>query len=72
MELKKQVEDIQEKQVPRTPPEVLEEHNKATSEAIARISKGEKLCTKEMEVISTMWEALLEDETVEKINEDAR
>ena len=31
------------RQTPSTPPEVLEEHNKTTSEAIERIRKGEKL-----------------------------
>ena len=48
MELKKQVEEIQSRKVPSTPPEVLEERNKAMSEAIAKICDQEKLCTKEI------------------------
>ena len=67
---RKQVEKLQMKKVPSTPPKVLEERSKAASEAVVRISKGEKLCTEEIEAIFAMWEALLEDETMEKINRD--
>ena len=71
VELKKQVEELQEKHVLRTPPEVLEERSKATSEAVVRIRKGEKICTETVEAIFAMWESLLEDDIVEKIREDA-
>ena len=54
-----------------TPPEVLEEHNKVASQAVARIHQGEKLCTEVVELISVMWKSILEDETVENIKEDA-
>ena len=71
VELKKQVEELQEKHVPSTPLEVLEEWIKVVTKAIARIRKGEKLCTEVVESISAMWESLLEDETREKIKENA-
>ena len=51
---------------------MLEEHKKTTFEAVERIRQGEKLCTEAVEAFSAMWELLLEDETVEKINEDAQ
>ena len=37
LELKKQVEEFQSRQVPSTPPEVLEECNKVASEDVAKI-----------------------------------
>ena len=70
--LKKQVEELQARQVPSTPPEVLEERNKAASEAIVKICEGEKLCTKVVEFVSTIWEELLEDVIGEKIKADAQ
>ena len=63
VELKKQVEELQARKVPSTPPEVLEERRRAASEDARNITKGETLCIKELETISTIWEALLEDET---------
>ena len=41
-------------------------------EVVARIRKGEKLCTKAVEFIPMMREVLLEDETREKIKESGR
>ena len=64
VELKKQVEELREKKVPITPPVVLEEHIKAMAEAMERITQGETIYTVEVEVISSIWEAILEDETV--------
>ena len=57
--------------IPRTPPEVLEECRKTTSEAVKRIKQGEKLFTEVVEAISTMWEFIIEDEAMDKIKEDA-
>ena len=72
VELKKQVEDLQEKDILSTPPKVLEERSKVVLEAEERIRQGETICTKEVEAISAMWEAFLEDETREKIKENAQ
>ena len=72
MELKKQVEELQENQVPSTPPEVLEERRRAASEAARKISEGETLCAKVVEVVSMIWEAILEDATVEMIRASMR
>ena len=71
VELKKQVEELESKHVPSTTHEVLEEQSKATFEAVARISKGEKLYTKTVEAISAISKGILEDETREKIKENA-
>ena len=70
VELKKQVEELHEKKVPSTPSKVLEERSKASSEAVARIRKGEKLSTEAIEVVSMKWEALLEDKSREKVKEN--
>ena len=70
--LRRYVEELKAWQMPSTPLEVLEEQNKTTSEVVERIRQGEKLCTEAVEVVSMMWEVLLEDETVENINEDVR
>ena len=51
---------------------MLEERNKAASEAVAKIYDRKNLCTKAAEVISTIWEALLEYEMGEKIKADAQ
>ena len=67
---RKQVEELQGKKVPNTPPKVLEERSTVASEAMARIRKGKKLCIEVVEAVSTMWEALMEDETWEKIKEN--
>ena len=72
VELKKQFEELQARKVPRKLPDMLEESNKVASEAVAKISDREKLCTKVAEVISTIWEELLEDDTREKIKVNAQ
>ena len=58
-------------QKPRTPPEVLEEHRKTTSEDVDRIKQVEKICKEAIDAVSEPWELLLEVEAVEKIKEDA-
>ena len=70
--MKKRVEELQARKVPSIPHEVLEERSKATFEAVTKVCDGEKLYTKIVEVISTIWEALLEDEAREKIKADAQ
>ena len=70
VELKKQVEEIHIGKVPSTPLEVLEECNRATSEANGKIRKGEQFYTKAAEVICMIWEALLEDATIGNIREN--
>ena len=50
---------------------MLEEHRKEVSEAAERIRWGETIYTEAVEVIYAMWEVLLDNETVEKIKEDA-
>ena len=47
-----------------------EECNKAVYDAVGKISEGEKLYTKVVESVSTIWEVLLEDETGENIREN--
>ena len=69
MELKKQVEELQARKVPRTPLEEPEERRRATSEADGNITEGQTLYMKAVGVISMIWEALLEDETIENIRE---
>ena len=58
--------------MPSTPLEVLEERRRATSEAAEKIKEGEALCTKEADVVATIWGALLEDETTKNIRQSAR
>ena len=53
--------------MPSTPPEVLAERRRAMSEATQKIREGEALCTKVADAIATIWGALLEDDTTEKI-----
>ena len=63
---------MQVRKVPSTPAKVLEESKKVAYEVVGKISEGEKIYTKVVEVVSTIREALLEDETRENIKEDAR
>ena len=70
-ELKNQVEELQDRKVPSTPPKVLEEWSRAGSEAFGNIGEGDKIWTKVVESISMIWESLLEDDTGEKIKENA-
>ena len=72
VELKKQVEEMQERQIPSTPPKVLEERRRAASEDARKITEGETLCAKVVGAASMLWEALLEYETIENIRESSR
>ena len=67
-ELRRQVEELKVRHTPSTPPEVLEERSKVVSEAEERIRIGETICTKVVEVVFTMWEALMDDDTMDNIN----
>ena len=49
--MKKQVQELQAKKILSTPHEVLEEQKKSTSEAVAKITKGEKLYAEAVEFI---------------------
>ena len=69
--LREQVEELKEQQQPSTPPEVIEERRKTTSEAIEWIKQGEKLCTETIYIVSAVWELFLKYEAMEKIKEDA-
>ena len=71
MELKKQVEELQDRQVLSTPAEVLEERIRVASEAAGKITEGETHCAKAVGTVSMIWEALMEDETAENIRESA-
>ena len=70
--LQQQVEELQAGQMPSTPPEMLEERRRASSEAAEKIREGEALCTKAADDVATIWGALLEDETVEEIRCSSR
>ena len=59
-------------QIPRTPHEVLEERNKAVYKDVEMIRRGETMYTEAVEIVSMMWEALLDAETKDKIKEDAQ
>ena len=66
MDLRKQVEKLKAQQIPRTPPEVLKEHRKKSSEDVDQINPGEKLYNEAVDTVSMVWEFLLEVETTEK------
>ena len=48
---------------------MLEEWIREAYEATGKISKGEIVCTKEVEDVSNIWEELLKDATTESIRE---
>ena len=52
-----------------TPPEVLEERRKIITEASKRIEEAVALRAKEVEQVSQLWEALIDDEELEKVTE---
>ena len=72
VELKKQFEELQARQVSSTPLEVLEDRRRAASEAAGKITEGETPCAREVEVVSMIWEALLEYETAKNIRATAQ
>ena len=57
---------------PSTPPEVLEERRKETTEVATNIEEAEALCAKAVEQVSQSWEALIEDEEFEQVIEQLR
>ena len=71
-DLWQQVEELQARQMPSTPPEVLEERIRVAYESAEEIREGKALCTKAANAIATIWGALLEDETTEEIRQTAR
>ena len=66
-DLRKEVEELQAKQVARTPPEELKEQRKVVFEDARKIKQRETSCAKELEDISMVWETLMEEVTVERI-----
>ena len=66
------MEELQAKQMPSTPREVLEERRRATFAATEKIREGEALFAKAVGAITTVWGALLKYETTEKITQSAR
>ena len=48
------MEDLQTRQIPSTPPEVLAERRKATSEVAKKIREGEALCAKAADAVETI------------------
>ena len=70
--LQQQVEYMQARKIPSTPPEVLEERRRAGSEAAEKIREGEGLCAESADVVAIIRGALLEDETAEQIKQRAR
>ena len=70
-DLRQQVEELQARQMPSTPPEVLEERRRVAYEAAEEIREGEALCAKAANAIATIWGALLEDETTKIIRKSA-
>ena len=61
------MEELQARNILNTPPEVLEERRREESKAADKIREGEALCAKAVDVVATIWGALLEDETAEEI-----
>ena len=66
------MEELQAGQMPSTPPKVLEERRRASSEAAEKIRQGETLCMKVTDVVATIWGVLLEDETTKNIRQSTR
>ena len=55
---------------PSTPLKVLEERRKKTIEVVKKIEYVEALCAKVVEQFSQTWEALIDDEELEKVAEE--
>ena len=58
--------------MPSTPPEVLVEIRKTSSEAAEKIREGEALCAKDSYDVATIYGALLKYDTSEKIKRSAQ
>ena len=50
----------------------LKERRRVAYEAAGKITEGETLYAKEVDIVSMIWEVLLEDETTENIRESMR
>ena len=51
-DLQHQVEELQAGQMPSTPPKVLEERRRASSEAAEKFREGEAICAKAIDVVA--------------------
>ena len=65
--LRKRVADLELQVKSSTPPEVLEERRKIITEASKRIEEAVALRAKEVEQVSQLWEALIDDEELEQV-----
>ena len=54
---------------PSTPPYVLEDHRKETTESAMKVEEAEALCSKVVEQVSQAWEALIDDEELEQVTQ---
>ena len=70
--MRSQVEELKVRKTPSTSHEVLEERNKAVSKAEEMVRRRETMYNEAVEVVSMMWEVLLDDETMDKIKEDVQ
>ena len=70
-DLRQQVEELQARQMPSTPLEVLEERRRVGSKAVEKIREEKELCAKATDVVATIWGALLKDETNKEIRKSA-
>ena len=71
-DLQQQVQELQAIQVSSTTLKELKEKRKATSEIVVKIKQGEATCTKALEDISTVQDALMEDTNAENIRVNRR
>ena len=58
--------------MPSTPPKELAERRKVASEAVEKIRESEALYAKAIDVVATIWGALLEYDTAMKIRQSVR
>ena len=54
------------------PPEVLQQRQESTNQAIAQLREAEKICIEVVGAIATTWEQLINDETAEQLDKQAR
>ena len=71
-DLKKQVQELKTNQQLSTPPKVVQKRKQSSYEVVGRLREAEKICTEAVETITIVWGELIEDETVEKLAEQAR
>ena len=71
VDMKKQVLELNTNQQLITPPEFMQQRQQSAYQAVGRIREAEKICTKVMEIISVVWEQLIEDETTYRLAEQA-